>query len=324
LFDASRRFAREDPATSWYHLVTTLAALAAAIAIAAAVPWWPVRVPAAMVAGLLLVRVFTLYHDHMHGALLRRSRLARGLFTVLGLLMLTAPRVWNDTHNVHHANTARLNGSSLGTYVLWTVERWRSASRPERLLYRLERHPLNMVLGHLTVFFIGMCVLPFVKRPLRYASSGLAALLHVALATSIIWGFGFDVFLFAMLVPFFIACAIGSYLFFAQHNAEGVTHTDADSWEHVHSAVAGSTYLCTDAVTRWFSGNIGYHHVHHLNVRIPFYRLPEAMDAIVELQDPVVTTLHPRDVNACLRLALWDADRSRMVALSEVAPTASG
>ena len=275
LFDASKPFALENQLISWLHVGSTLSVLTAAIAVAVWAPWWPLRALGAVVEGLVVLRVFILYHDHMHGALLRRSSLAAGIFGALGVLMLCAPRVWKDTHGIHHANTGRLSGPPIGTYVLWTVEQWHQATWFERLIYRLERHPLNMLFGHVTVFFLGMCVLPFVKRPIRYASSGLAALAHVVLAGSLLWAFGFSVLLFAMLIPFFTACAIGSYLFYVQHNADGVLHCEEDAWQHTESALAGSSYLWTDPLMRWFSGNIGYHHVHHLNVRIPFYRLPK-------------------------------------------------
>ncbi len=314
---ASREFAVEDAARSWFHVVTTLAALLATIALAALAPWRAVRWAAGVTEALTLLRVFILYHDHMHGALLRRSRAAAGLFRALGVLLLAPPRWWTDTHNYHHAHTARLGAPPTGTYVCWSVERWRAATPGQRLLYRLERHPLTMVFGHALVFFMGMCVLPFAARPRRYASSGLAAALHVALAAALWRLAGVETYLTAVAAPFFIACAAGSYLFYAQHNAPGIAlRADAD-WEQSDAALAGATYLHTGPVLRWFTGNIGFHHVHHLNVRIPFYRLPEAMRALPALQRPVVTTLAPRNVLACLRLALWDEERGRLVSFSD-------
>jgi acyl-lipid omega-6 desaturase (Delta-12 desaturase) len=233
-------------------------------------------------------------------------------------LLLAAPRVWADTHNYHHAHTAKLDAAPIGTYVLWTVDRWRSATKWERWRYRLERHPLTIGLGYLTVFFVGMCVLPFVLHPRRYASSGLAAFGHLAIAFGLWHTFGLEVALSAFVAPFAIACAVGSYLFYAQHNAPGLTLCSPENWNHADGALGGSTYLATGPLMRWFTGNIGFHHVHHLNVRIPFYRLPEAMAAIPELGDPVVTRLRLQDVRACLRLAIWDPVAGRMMAASDV------
>jgi omega-6 fatty acid desaturase (delta-12 desaturase) len=105
----------------------------------------------------------------------------------------------------------------------------------------------------------------------------------------------------------------GSYLFFAQHNFPGVWLASHREWSYVNSALHSSSYLCTGRVMSWFTGNIGYHHVHHLNAKIPFYRLPEAMAALEELQSPPTTSLSLRDIAACLRLKLWDPAAGRLV-----------
>jgi omega-6 fatty acid desaturase (delta-12 desaturase) len=320
LIDAARPFAREDRARSWFHVVSTLAVLAAAALLAALASWWPLRIAGAVLETLVFVRAFILYHDHLHGALLRDSRLARALFGALGLFMLTPPRVWAHTHNFHHANTARLTAAATGTFTLWSVDRWQAASWRERTAYRLERSPLTILFGYVTVFLVGMCVLPFARDPRRNAAAGVAAVLHVGVIAATWRLLGGAACVAAVLGPYFAAYAFGAYLFYAQHNAPGIALAPAAAWNHGDAAVDGSTYLATSRVMRWFTGNIGYHHVHHLNARIPFYRLPEAMAAIPELQTPVVTTLHPRDVAACLRLALWDPSRGRMVGFADVPP----
>jgi omega-6 fatty acid desaturase (delta-12 desaturase) len=323
LIDATRPFAREDRARSWFHVATTLAALCSAIAIAAAAPWWPVRVAGAVLEALLLLRAFILYHDHMHGALLRDSAVGGAVLRAAGVLMLAPPQVWADSHNAHHANTARLAAPPTGTYSLWTLDRWEGASWGDRLRYRLERHPITMLFGYLTVFLVALCILPFVQKPRRHASSGLAVAVHAALSIAVCASFGVGVYVTTILAPFTIACGIGSYLFYAQHNAPGVELRAPAAWAHDDAALRGSTHLVTGPLMSWFIGNIGLHHVHHLNARIPFYRLPEAMAALPELQDPVVTTLWPRDIRACLRLALWEATAGRLVSLSETSSVRS-
>lgn len=317
LWAATRPFAAEDPRRSWGYVGASLLVLATAITLAAVAPWWPVRVVAGIVEGLTLLRIFTHYHDHMHGSLLRRSPAAKALFAVLGVLMIAPPRFWADSHNFHHGHTGRLGAPPTGTYALWSVERWREASFRERLAYRLERNPMTMIFGYVTVFFVGMCVSPFVKNPRRYASSAIAGVVHLGLGAALAYTLGFGALVTAMLLPFFIACAIGSYLFYAQHNAEGVAMR-GDDWNHADAAVEASTLLATGPVMRWFTGDIGFHHVHHLNVKIPFYRLEEAMAAIPELQSPVVTRLRLGEIASCLRLFLWDAEQGRMVSLRDV------
>ena len=116
-----------------------------------------------------------------------------------------------------------------------------------------------------------------------------------------------------LLLPQCVAMALGSYLFYAQHNFPGARFQESGSWDYAAAALAGSSYMAMNPVLRWFTGNIGYHHVHHINARIPFYRLPEAMAGLKELQSPGVTTLTPRGVYRCLRLKLWDPEQNRLV-----------
>jgi len=120
-----------------------------------------------------------------------------------------------------------------------------------------------------------------------------------------------------LLMPMAIITCLGSYLFYAQHNFPGVIRRDGSDWDHVHAALCSSSYMKMGPVMNWFTGNIGYHHVHHLNAKIPFYRLPEAMAGLEELQTPVVTTLTLRDIVGCLRLKLWDPEQSRLVTFRE-------
>ena len=116
-----------------------------------------------------------------------------------------------------------------------------------------------------------------------------------------------------MLLPFALSCAMGTYLFYAQHNAPDITAPAPELWTHAGGALAGSTFMAMPRVMHWFTGNIGYHHVHHLNAHIPFYRLPEAMAKIRELQSVKPIRLWPLDVYRCFRLKLWDVKQDRMV-----------
>ena len=110
---------------------------------------------------------------------------------------------------------------------------------------------------------------------------------------------------------------MGAYLFYAQHNFPGVQFRNRDEWNYVFAALQSSSYIRMSPVMNWFTGNIGYHHVHHLNALIPFYRLPEAMAELEELQEPLTTSLRPRDVFRCLQLKLWETDTQTLVPLSK-------
>lgn len=313
LITRTRPFATQDTARTAWNLAATFGALIAAIALAAAAPWWPLRILGGLIEALVLVRAFILYHDCMHGALLPKSRVAQFLFRVQGVLTLTPARIWNDTHNHHHANTARIAADSAGTFTTWTTEQWRQATGWQRLAYVVERHPATLLFGYVTAFLVSLCLVPFVRNPRRYWTSGLALFVHIALSVAVWKLFGVGVYLSAFVGPLFVAYALGTYLFYSQHNFLDVEILPEEEWTHADAALGASSYLACGPVLAWFTGNIGYHHVHHLNPRIPFYRLPEAMAAIPELQGPHVTTLRPRDVVACLRLNLWDPARRRMV-----------
>jgi omega-6 fatty acid desaturase (delta-12 desaturase) len=114
-----------------------------------------------------------------------------------------------------------------------------------------------------------------------------------------------------------IASALGSYVFFAQHSFKRMHIISSESWTYYRAALESSSYMRLNRLMQWFTGNIGFHHIHHLNVRIPFYRLPEAMAAIPELQSPVTTSLGLADIAACFNASLWDEGRQRMVSYRE-------
>ena len=135
-----------------------------------------------------------------------------------------------------------------------------------------------------------MSLRPFLLNPRRHFDGALAVLLHLSLVVCLS-SRGFDVLLFGMFVPFLTATALGAYLFYAQHNFPAAKLTARAEWSHVDAALRSSSFMKMGPVMNWFTGNIGYHHVHHLNSRIPFYRLPEAMAALEELQSPGTTSL---------------------------------
>jgi omega-6 fatty acid desaturase (delta-12 desaturase) len=309
----SRPFASEDRKRSLWHVASTFACLGVAVAVAARAPWWPLRLAASVVEGLVIVRAFILAHDYQHGALLRRSALGALVFSVYGVLVLTPPRAWRQTHNYHHAHTAKIVGGQIGSFPVMTVEMWRRAPRGKRVAYAIARHPLNMVFGYLTIFLLGMCVSSFLRAPKENWDSAVAVVVHAALVAGLTILFGPGVAITALVLPLAIACAVGSYLFYAQHNFPGIHIQPRQTWSFARAALESSSYMKMGPVMSWFTGEIALHHVHHLNAAIPFYRLREAMRAIPELQIEPETSLRPRDVLACLRLKLWDPDGQRMV-----------
>jgi omega-6 fatty acid desaturase (delta-12 desaturase) len=322
LFNATRPFAVESVGKSWWLVGSTFAMLIVTLAGAAIAPAWPLRSLFSIASALLLVRAFITYHDYMHNAILPRSRFSWLLFRGFAALALTPPRSWKQSHNYHHGHVGKLAGPSAGAFPIMTTDSWRTTTRASRAAYRIERHPLTVLFGYLTIFFFSITLLPLLRSPGRHWDSLLVLLGHGALI-GILWVLGgFETAFFVIVMPMTIASMIGSYLFLAQHSFEGMHVLSSENWTYYRAALESSSYMKLGKVMRWVTGNIGFHHIHHLNVRIPFYRLPEAMNAIPELQSPATTTLSPRDIKKCFRCCLWDPQLQRMVSYREAARAA--
>ncbi|NIL94691.1 MAG: fatty acid desaturase [Woeseiaceae bacterium] len=322
LFNATTPFAIESVRRSWWLVGSTFVMLILALVGAAFAPVWPLRLFFSVVSALLLVRAFITYHDYMHNAILQRSRFAWILFRAYAVFALTPPRSWKKSHNYHHGHVGKICGPSVGAFAIMTTDMWSDASRASRAAYRIERHPLTVVTGYLTIFLFSITLLPLIREPSRHWDALLVLLGHGTLITLLWLLGGFETAFFVVLLPMTIASMIGSYMFYAQHSFEDMHILSEENWTYYRAAMESSSYMKLNRLMRWFTGNIGYHHIHHLNVRIPFYRLPEAMSAIPELQSPATTTLSFRDIRACFRCCLWDPELQRMVSYREAAKAA--
>jgi acyl-lipid omega-6 desaturase (Delta-12 desaturase) len=313
LIEATKPFSPESRLRSWWALLSTTAILLSAYALLWRPLFWPLRLGLAVFAGLVTVREFILFHDYMHGALLRGSKLARVILYPFGLFVMTPPKVWRETHNYHHAHTAQLVGSNIGSFATMTLGQWAEATPAARRHYKLVRHPVTVLFAYFTAFMLDMCLMSFLRSPRKRWDSLVALVANWAATAFILWKFGAAVFFFGYFLPLFIATATGAYLFYAQHNFEGLEIQRREEWSYDRAALHSSSYMPTGPVLGWLTGNIGYHHVHHLNPTIPFYRLPEAMAAIPELQDAAETRLTPAEIAANFRMKLWDPEQRKMV-----------
>lgn len=318
LLVASKEFAIEQRYRSWWCLLSTLILYFISLAAIAASPTWMLSLPCSVLSGLLVVRIFIIYHDFQHGTILTRSWLARGILDTFGVLVLCPASIWNRSHNHHHAQNSKIQLLNVGSFPIMTLENYKTSTAKQRLSYAFSRHPLTIMLGYLTIFFWGISLRSFWVNPREHYDAGIAVLVHLLLVGFLLW-YAPAIALFAVIIPLVIACGTGSYLFYAQHNFPGVRLFDKEHWNYVAAAIESSSYMKMGPIMHWFTGNIGYHHVHHLNAKIPFYRLPEAMAAIPEMQAPKTTSLSIMDIYKCFRLKVWDAQRQMYLTFAEAA-----
>jgi len=317
LVNATKPFVEVSTAKSWRLVATTFILMIIVLVSAGMTPWWPVRLLLSILGALLMVRAFITYHDYMHGSILRESRLASWLYHVYAAFTLTPANSWRKSHNYHHGHVGQISTASIGAFPMMTTKMWKSASKSERFNYRFQRHPMIVLFGYITIFFFNVTLLPLLTNPSKHLDSAIALAVHIGLII-VLWQFaGADVALYSMIIPMTIASALGSYLFYAQHSFKRMHVISHNAWNFYRAAMESSSYMRLNKLMQWFTGNIGYHHIHHLNIRIPFYRLPEAMAAIPELQSPVTTSLSPHDIVDCFKSSLWDEDTQRMVSYRE-------
>lgn len=316
---ATKPFAQEIRWKSWWHLFSTGIVLGALYfgVFWPSTPLWA-RIVCSVLAGLTIARMFIIYHDHQHKAILQGSWFANAVMTLWGLFILAPTSIWKRSHDHHHKHNSKLYTSSIGSYPIVTREKYLSMGRSERFWYDFTRHPLTIAFGYIFVFIYGMCVRSFMNNREKHWDSLLAIVLHVVMGTTIVLFLGWTSFGLGFILPAIIALGLGAYLFYAQHNFPTATFADKDGWSYVNAALGSSSYMKMSPVMHWFTGNIGYHHIHHLNARIPFYRLPEAYAAIPELQQAKTTSLMPAEIARCLRLKVWDPDLGRMVGRREM------
>jgi omega-6 fatty acid desaturase (delta-12 desaturase) len=227
---ATREYAKDDTAKSWATVASTTALLVVSALAIALLPYWFLQLPVAVLLGMLMVRMFVIYHDHQHHAILPKSKAAKLLMRLWGIFALTPSCIWQHSHNHHHNHNSKLRSSHIGSYPVMTKERYENSSKSERTKYLLMRHPVTILFGYFTVFAMGMCIVPMLENFKANKDSLIALILHGLLYSGVIMNFGWLAAFFLLFVPFFVASAIGSYLFYAQHNFPQVIFKDKEGW----------------------------------------------------------------------------------------------
>ncbi|MEA2928262.1 MAG: hypothetical protein QOG38_690 [Hyphomicrobiales bacterium] len=280
--------------------------------------WWVAALLAVPSAGFL-VRLFMIQHDCGHGAFFSDRRANDWVGRVIGVLTLTPYGFWRRSHAIHHATSGNLDRRGIGDLDVLTVEEYLARSRWGRLKYRLYRNPVVMFgIGPAFHFLVQQRVpVGLLRAGWQPWASAMATNVVIALIVApLIWFVGVRALLIVHLPVSLLAGSIGVWLFYVQHQFEHTSWDEDDAWMLHEAALHGSSHYDLPAVLRWFTANIGVHHVHHLCSRIPYYRLPRVLRDYPELRDVGRLTL--LDSFRCVRLVLWDDVQRRLVSFREV------
>jgi acyl-lipid omega-6 desaturase (Delta-12 desaturase) len=275
------------------------------------ISWWFV-VPLAILAGGFLVRIFIIFHDCGHGSFFKSNAANNLTGFIAGVLTFTPYYHWRWEHNIHHATSGHLDKRGVGDIWTLTVQEYLEASRWKRFAYRLARNPFVLFVLAPAFLFLFRQRFPSSNANARERHSVWASNIAIAaMAVSLSLVFGVKAYILIQLIILMIAGGAGVWLFYVQHQFEGVYWERDEDWNYTAAALQGSSFYKLPKILQWFSGNIGFHHIHHLSARIPNYNLERCHKA-----DPLFQQVKPVTFFASfksLNFRLWDEQRQRLV-----------
>ncbi|WP_059170527.1 fatty acid desaturase [Bacillus sp. FJAT-27445] len=268
-----------------------------------------------VLASGFMIRTFIIFHDCCHHSFFKNRKANKVVGTITGVLTLFPYSQWGRDHNIHHASSGNLDKRGTGDIWVMTVEEYAAASPMLKLGYRLYRNPLVM-------FGIGPIWLVIIKnrfnrrdaRMPEKMNTWLTNAIIAAIVALLVLAIGWKAFLMVQLPIMFIAGCLGIWLFYIQHTFEDSYFEHNEEWEYVSAAVEGSSFYKLPKILQWVTGNIGYHHVHHLAPRIPNYKLEEVHNNTQPLQHVPTVTLSTSLES--LKYRLWDEEKKRFVGYS--------
>ena len=307
---------------SWWQVINTLAPfilLWILMVLSLEVSYWLTLLLAIPTAGFF-ARTFIIFHDCGHGSFFKSKRANDTMGFVTGILTLTPYYRWRHDHAVHHASVGDLDRRGVGDIMTLTVKEYQQKSGWDRFVYRVMRHPLALfTVGPLGLFLINnrFSTRASGKRE-RYSVywTNLALLVIVLLMGVTI---GLKAFILVMLPIMFLGTTAGVWLFYVQHQFEGVYWERHERWDYLSAALKGSSYYKLPRILQWFSGNIGFHHIHHVSPRIPNYYLEKCHRENPMFQQ--VTTLTLLSSMKSMFLCLWDEDKRELVGFGDLKKT---
>lgn len=283
---------------------------------------YAITLPLALLAGGFMIRIFIILHDCGHGSFFASQTANNIVGSICGVLTFTPYFQWRHDHAVHHATAGDLDRRGGGDVYTLTVSEYLRLKPLDRFKYRVFRHPLLMLtVGPVWAFVLSqrMC-LPHSRRRERLSVYGTnVALLVLMVGLSLLMGVG--PYLLILVPVTLFASSVALWLFYCQHQFEGTYWARHAEWDYETAALFGSSYFRMSRVGQWFTGNIGFHHVHHLNPRVPNYYLEACHNAHPRFQEATTVTLGSSW--RFFTLKLWDEELQRLVTLREIAPASS-
>ena len=308
------KYEKPELLRSIWQIVNTLvpyAALWYLMYLSLRVSYWLTLGLAILAAGFL-VRTFIIFHDCVHGSFFKSLKADRFWGFVTGILLFTPYAPWREEHNRHHMSSGNLDERGFGCVWTMTVKEYLQSSRWKRLGYRFVRSPLCLFTFIPTFLFLVLHRFPSpeyspeVRRGTLLTNLGVAAV-----ATILILLFGWKAYLLIQLPVIMLAASAGVWIFYVQHQFDGAYWEKGDKWDYLTAALKGSSFYKLPKVLQWFTGNIGFHHIHHLSPRIPNYFLEKCYR-----ENPLFQEVKPITFWASFRslaFRLWDDEHHRLV-----------
>ncbi|MEK3886644.1 fatty acid desaturase [Bacillus sp. FSL K6-3431] len=264
-----------------------------------------------------LVRIFIIFHDCTHGSFFKNRRVNQILGTVSGVLTLFPYEQWKRSHSIHHATSSNLDKRGTGDVWVMTIDEFLEATPMRKLAYRIYRNPIIMFgVGPIYAFLISNRFNVKDARKKERNNTYLTNILIVGISALLCWTIGWQSFVLIQFPIFFISGSLGIWLFYVQHQFEDSYFENQEEWDYVKAAMDGSSYYKLPKVLQWLTGNIGFHHIHHLSPRVPNYYLEKVHNSNPPLQD--VQTITIKTSLRSLHFRLWDEENKHFIGFKDL------
>jgi omega-6 fatty acid desaturase (delta-12 desaturase) len=280
------------------------------------ISYWLTLLLSVFAAGFL-VRIFIIFHDCGHGSFFKSPLLSRIVGIPLGILVFTPYHKWHHDHLIHHQTVGNLDKRGTGDVKTLTVEEYLQLSKAKRLLYRVYRHPIVLLLiGPFLLFTLFFRITRRERSAKEKLYTHLTTVAIIGIIIGLSFWIGLGAYLLIQIPVLYIAAVHGTWLFYVQHQYEDVKWARGKEWDYKTMAMEGSSFLKLPKVLQWFTGNIGFHHIHHLSPRIPNYRLEKCYNEneTFHIEKPLTFFSALKS----LKFRLWDERNKRLVGFSEI------